>query len=275
MRPSGFAPIVGALAVLAGAAFLLIVGSMPGMATRNIVAYLVGLAMGFGALWISRRSWGLPLLLAGASIVLLLTLIGVETDGVRRWISVGPFTLQPALIVTPLLLASVGSEVARKWRLWLVIPAALIALQPDAASLAALAAGMAVMARKSDGPPFLAAAIIVAALALIAATGVLTPSPVAFVEGTASTAFTSGPAAMALHLAAIVLMAAAPLNRRSPSGGAVAAYFLVCAIIAMLWAFPMPIAGAAPSHLLGFGCAMAILAGERWNKRRPDRACLK
>jgi hypothetical protein len=264
MRRAGLAPpIVGAFAVLAGAAFLWMVGALPGMVTRNVAAYAVGLLIGFGALRLSRWSWGFPLLLGAASLLLLLTLVGVEADGVRRWIALGPITLQPALIVLPMLLAGIGGEEGRKWLPWLAIPAALIALQPDAASLAALAAAMVAMVRKNDGPRTLAATLLVAALAAIALIGMYTPPPVPFVEGTAATALTSGPAAMALHFAAIVLMAAAPLTRRSLSGLAVAAFFIVCAAIAMVWPFPMPIAGAAPSHLLGFGCAMAILAGKR------------
>lgn len=213
MRRAGLAPpIVGGLAVLAGAAFLWMVGALPGMVTRNIAAYAVGLLIGFGAHGLLRKSSGFLLLLSAASLLLLGTLVGVETDGVRRWIALGPITLQPALIVLPMLLAGIGSGEARKWLPWLAVPPVLIALQPDAASLAALAAAMAVMVRKNDGPRTLAATILVAALAVIALIGMLTPPPVAFVEGTAATALTSGPAAMALHFAAIVLMAAAPLT---------------------------------------------------------------
>jgi hypothetical protein len=264
MRQAWLAPpIVGALAVLAGVAFLWVVGALPGMATRNVAAYAIGLAIGFGALRLARWSWGVPVLLAGASLLILLTLIGAEADGVRRWIGLGPVTLQPALVVVPMLVALAGNEQGRKWSPWLVVPAALIALQPDAASLAALAAAMAVTTKKRDGLPMLAATIVATMLASIALIGLATPPPAAFVEGTAATAWTSGAAATGLHLAAIVLMATAALSAKNASGAAVAAYFLVSAAIAMFWAFPMPIAGAAPSHLLGFGCAMAILADKR------------
>lgn len=264
MRGARAIPLaLATLATCVGAAFLWNVGALPGMASRNVAAFVVGLAIGFGALRLSRRHRGSPLLLAGCSLLLLMALFGIEADGVRRWISFGPFTLQPALIVTPMLLALLGSEEGRKWRPWLVVPAALIALQPDAASLGALATGMAVTIRRSDGPQMLAAMLLTAALAALAIIGMRTPPPIAFVEDTVTIAVTSGAVARVLLLAAIVLMALAPLSGKSPSGPAVTAYFLVSAAIAMLWAFPMPIAGAAPSHLLGFGAAMAILADRR------------
>ena len=94
--------------------------------------------------------------------------------------------------------------------------------------------------------------------------GLPTPPPVAFVEGTVGIAVLSGSSAIALHAIAIALMLAALLTRRDPAGASLAAYFGVSVLAAVFMAFPMPVAGAGPSHLIGFGIAIGWLAvGDR------------
>jgi hypothetical protein len=104
-----------------------------------------------------------------------------------------------------------------------------------------------------------AGAFILAILSLIMA-GMPTPPPVAFVEGTIEIALLSGATAVALHVVTIALMLAALLSLRDPTGASLAAYFGVTALAAVFMAFPMPVAGAGPSHLIGFGIAIGWLA---------------
>ena len=76
-----------------------------------------------------------------------------------------------------------------------------------------------------------------------------------------------------LHFAAIALMIAALLSRTDPAGLALAAYFTIATLAAAFWAFPMPVAGAGPSHLVGFGIATGWLATHRhWHgaAEQPD-----
>ena len=75
--------------------------------------------------------------------------------------------------------------------------------------------------------------------------------------------------AMLLHFAAIVLMIAALLSQSSQAGFALAAYFATAAIVAIFWAFPMPVAGAGPSHAIGFGIAIGWLAAHRQRGPAP------
>jgi len=70
----------------------------------------------------------------------------------------------------------------------------------------------------------------------------------------------SGTPAILLHLAATSLMIAALVSRHDPAGIALAAYFAVSTIAAVFLAFPMPVAGAGPSHLIGFGIAIGWIA---------------
>ena len=277
-RSAGAAPLaLGALAVALGAAFLWSVGALPGMVTRNIAAFVIATPMGWAAHHLSFRRHGASALFVMATAILALVLAnGIEIDGVRRWVAIGPVTLQAALILAPLLLSIVASHEGRHWRFAILLPILLVALQPDAATMLALAAGTAALMAGTSGlsrrgwtgrrAAIAAAAIAVAAIGLLIA-GVQTPPPVAFVEGTASIAMISGPMASMLHFLAIALMLAALLSRTDAAGLALAAYFATAALAAAFWAFPMPIAGAGPSHLLGFGIAVGWLVAHRRRSR--------
>lgn len=270
MRAADAAPLVlGSLAVAAGAAFLWNVGALPGMASRNIASFLLGLLLGWSAHHVGHRRLGAELLFAAASAIFLLVLLrGIELDGVKRWLSIGPVQLQPALILGPLLLALVASREGRHWRVAILIPLLLVALQPDAATSVALAIGVAALmvdasSRSARGWSRRRIAIAVLSLSLATAglllAGIRTPPPVAFVEGTVGIAVLSGSLAIALHILAALLAVAALISRRNPAGLALAAYFAVSLVAAVFWAFPMPVLGAGPSHLIGFGLAVGWL----------------
>ena len=274
MRRAGATPLVlASLAVATGAAFLWNVGALPGMVTRNIAAFGLGLALGWAAHHLSYRRHGAAILFSvGTAILALVLAVGIEIDGVRRWLDLGPAIVQPALILSPLLLAIVASREGRHWRIAILIPVLLVAWQPDAASMLALAVGVAALMAGASGVArrgwtgrrlaITAGALGFAAIGLALA-GIQTPPPVAFVEGTVAIAALSGPIAGFLHFAAIALMIAALLSRADPTGLALAAYFTVATLAAVFWAFPMPVAGAGPSHLLGFGIATGWLATHR------------
>lgn len=271
MRMTGATPLaLGSLAVMAGAAFLWNVGALPGMVSRNVSAYLVGLVLGWAGHRVAHLRHGAEALFAIATAVLVLVLvIGIELDGVKRWLSLSMFHLQPALILSPLLLAVAASREGRHWRALVLVPLALVAAQPDAATSVALATGVAVLMAAASWRSrrgwsqrriaTAAGALCLAVLGLIIA-GIPTPPPVAFVEGTIEIALLSGPPAMILHFLATALMLAALLSRNDVAGATLAAYFAISAIAAIFLAFPMPVAGAGPSHLIGFGIAIGWLA---------------
>ena len=271
MQRSGAAPLTfGTLAVIAGALFLWNVGALPGMVSRNCASYLLGLLLGWACHHAAHRRYGAETLFALASLLLAaVLLVGIELEGVKRWLPLGPVHVQPALILAPLLLAVVASREGRHWRAMVLVPLALIVAQPDGATSVALAAGIAVLMAAASSQSrrgwsqrriaVAAGAFILAVLGLIVA-GIPTPPPVAFVEGTVEIALLSGAPAIGLHVVTIALMLAALLGRHDPAGTSLAAYFGVSAIAAVFLAFPMPLAGAGPSHLIGFGIAIGWLA---------------
>lgn len=180
-----------------------------------------------GANRISARNVGAVALFALATAILAVVLIvGIEVEGVRRWLAIGPLQLQPGLIVAPLILALVASKANRHWGLAALVPLALVAVQPDAATAAALAPGIAVVATAnlsarrgwSSGGIWLAFAAPALAILALLFLSLRTPPPVAFVEGTGQLALISGPVAFVLNLAAILLALAAMLARNSTAG---------------------------------------------------------
>lgn len=272
MRPGIVPPFLATLAVACGAAFLISIGALPGMATFNGLSFLVGLAFGWTTHWLARLRHGAAILFGFASIILALVLVaGTTLDGVTRWLPLGPLNVQPALILSPLLLAIVAGREGRHWRVAILVPILLVALQPDAATVLALAAGTAIIAaaasvRSTRGwtPRRIALASGAAMIAIVVLiwSGIQTPPSVAFVEGTVELARQSGPTAMLLHAATPLLMMSALLSA-GQGGPALAAYFAIAAAAAVFWAFPMPLAGAAPSHAMGFGLAIGWVASQR------------
>lgn len=276
----GLAPLVlGCLAAAAGSAFLWDVGALPGMISRNLIALLLGLIAGWGAHKLAHVAHGAAILFGFATAILLWVVVGgIELDGVRRWLALGPLTMQPALILVPLLLAITASREGRHWRVAILLPLLLVALQPDAATMIALAGGIAALMAASSIQSTrgwtarriatAAGALCLTVIALVVA-GVQTPPPVAFVEGTMDLAWVSGTAAIGLHLIAILLTIGALLSGGGAAGAALAVYFALAVLAAAFWAFPMPVVGAGPSHLIGFGIAIGWLA-ERHSKSRES-----
>lgn len=261
MARRGAALGAGTVAVLAGIVFLLLVGAPTGMAVRNGAAYATGIAL--GALGLAaqprRLSPFLPRYLLTLVMLVVVLVAGVTVDGVQRWIRLGPLTLQPALILLPALLATIGDDKVGMKRAALLLPAALLALQPDAGTLGALALALTVMTLQQRSPLGVVAAAGTAALAGWTIVTLDNPAPVLFVEATAELALANGPLALALHLGASLLMlvpfAIAPTRRGRP----LLAFVAALTVAGLLDAFPMPLAGGAISPLIGYGAALALL----------------
>jgi hypothetical protein len=145
----------------------------------------------------------------------------------------------------------------------------MFALAAGVAALMAGASGLSQRGWTARRLAITAAALWVAVIGL-AFSGIQTPPPVAFVEGTVGLALLSGPFGGMLHFAAIALMIAALLSRTDPAGLALAAYLTVATLAAVFWAFPMPVVGAGPSHLIGFGIATGWLATHRQLQGRGE-----
>lgn len=263
------------VAVVAGATVLAAIGAPSRMMLVNGAALLIGLA-GVGLIGVCRRAGvtrrvGDVALLGASALLPLTALVGPEANGVARWLMVSGLTIQPSLIVVPLL--ALGAAMCpSQARIAAVIVAAVgLALQPDPGGAAMLLLGLVMpllpgeRRRSIDliGP--LAAAIGFA----VAQTRTVELPPVPFVEQVVQDALRSGPLAALLALAAALLMlvpgVAGP--RRAPQLAFIGVW-VAAVTMALLGPYPTPVLGFGGSGVLGFVLGAGLLAFETPALRR-------
>ncbi|WP_035510273.1 rod shape-determining protein RodA [Halobacillus karajensis] len=128
---------------------------------RQLIWYAIGAALMLGLAYFDYElltRWAFPLYLASLSLLFLVPFIGITKNGSQRWISLGVFDLQPSefmKITLILCLAHLFQKMGQeklpfgrsvlptlKGLLYILVPAALVLLQPDlGSSLMILAAG--------------------------------------------------------------------------------------------------------------------------------------
>jgi len=200
--------------------------------------------------------------------------------GVHRWVSLGPFLLQPAAIVIPLFLICTGSSPRSVVWIFAFTTVTLLALQPDPASATALLAGMVV--RRAFGKERVSA-FEWTATALLLALVVFSwsrkdPLPqVQHVEGILALARSINPALARGGLISLlvlplpfVICARAPSCEKATSAS-LAAYFVVLELVCITGRFPVPIMGYGASLVIGYVLALAWLANELRARRRMAR----
>lgn len=199
-------------------------------------------------------------LLASASAVAILwapLAIGPETEGISRWIALGPVRLHSGMLAVPVLLALLF-HVGERTRIVIIsASAAALAMQPDRASALALAGGVAAIAI-ADGGRASRVATGVSLAALIATMANPDPlAPVPFVEHVLQDAWRAN--AWAGILLTVVLSAALILPVLADRAFApVAAAMAGFAIASLLGPYPTPLIGAGASAILGFGLCVAL-----------------
>ena len=210
-----------------------------------------------------------PETVACAVVVLLAAslLLGPETEGVRRWIAIGPVRLHCGMLILPALAAALP-HLARPYGAATVAAcAALILLQPDLASASALFLGVVAGSSgiRPDGYVLLMRGS--AAAGLVAAAFRPDPlSSVRFVETALADGWSVSPllgAAMAASLAAAVLIAPSILTRTAPqlrhSARGLTAAMAGFVGLSLILPYPQPLIGFGASPILGFGLALAVL----------------
>ena len=208
-----------------------------------------------------------PFLLLSAAILLAASIFGPETNGMRRWIPVGPILIQPALILVPAMLVTF----TRKPSCWatcgVIVAAIALALQPDRAVSGALLVGLGtITAITRDKHVF--AATLVAAIAWIIA--MLRPDSlpaVAFVEGVYLQSFQMNAAmGILICLGALAMLAPIFVGWRKYRQSAKALPYLAALtcwlglmIAALLGNYPTPLVGYGASAILGYFLSLIFL----------------
>lgn len=252
-------------AVLCGCALLVVLGAPQRMPLMNFAALLIGLVAA-QIIWLLRGAdprvadWAL----LGAGLALPLTaVLGPQADGVARWLVVAGLTIQPGMIVVPIVALGLASR-PNKLRVAAVGVAALgTALQPDvgAATMLLLGVGAAAIRTRSPGPA-LASLFALAGTAVAFARPTNLP-PVAFVEHVLADSIAYGIGASLLALAgAILLFLPALLARSAVPTELPMAFAGVWAgghLAALAGPYPTPVIGFGGSAVVGYLLCLSLM----------------
>ncbi|MFL9840362.1 hypothetical protein ABS767_05250 [Sphingomonas sp. ST-64] len=141
-RALGVACAIGA--VLLGLVYMALAGAPTRYFGMNVGALALGLMVlaGFGrALAPGQGRWdGAIVAMAGA--LLATALFGPDIDGVSRWVSVAGLSIQPSLILLPVMIVAFAHSRSAMSTRGLVVAAAAMALQPDRAMAGMLVLGL-------------------------------------------------------------------------------------------------------------------------------------
>jgi hypothetical protein len=267
-----------------GLLYMAIAGAPLGYLAFNVGA----LAIGFLGVAIVGQAPRLPigavsLVLGG--LLLATTLLGVTVDGATRWVSLGGLSIQPSLIVLPVLALAFAGAGDRLALLGILAASAALALQPDRAMAGALAAAMLALVLVRPAANHLIA--LAASSAGFAATMVQidVQGAMPFVDRIFYSAFHVHPlAGLAVLAGAVILLVPAALGMlRDPEHRAVHATFggmwLAILVAAALGNYPTPLVGYGGSAIIGYVLCLAALpraresrAGRRTGRQQRDHA---
>jgi hypothetical protein len=248
-----------ALPTLGGLAYLLFYDAPARLIAVNAGALALSLAWTIWGRLPSGHRARLGLATAAAGAMFLPLLFGPEVGGVSRWLGVGLVLLHTGALLLPLVIV-LAAGAARFGPSLLALAMVALALQPDAATLAALAAASAVLAATNRS---LGYALVAAAGAALAALtfGRGTLEPQLFTEGVLAQVWRSAPVA-ALTLGSLLFVAAPWLLARAPhlaraEGLALAAMLVTLGAMASIAPFPYPLIGYGASPIIGLALALS------------------
>lgn len=207
----------------------------------------------------------------GAALALFLPLVtGPEMGSVARWLPAGPVSLHSGALLLPMIAVIAARE--RAWGpLLLALAGAALAMQPDAAALAALAAASAVLGVVHRSSGFACVAAGAAAMAALTF-GAGTLEPQVFTENVLPhVAGRSALSAAALGLVLFALplwhLVVDPQAGRS-EGLTMATLLATFGVMAVIAPFPYPLIGYGAAPILGFGLALG--ASRHTANGQPD-----
>lgn len=254
-----------AAAVLSGCALLVVMDAPARMPMMNGAAFLIGLAL-LGVLHAAKRlgadarqgDWAVICL---ALILPATALAGPEMNGVSRWLVLGGITIQPALIITPLLALAFCARRTLTLLLAVAVASVGLTMQPDPGAAAMLLFGLsAPLALRGNRSAIAAWAAIIsaAALAISLARAVSLP-PVAFVEQMLTDAVAQGPlpALLALLSVACLFLPARAGSRRTAY--AFAGVWAGALGASLVGDYPTPVVGFGGSAVLGYVLSVGFL----------------
>lgn len=251
------------LAIGLGAAVMAQAGVPLSIWIRNPVAWLAAAGV---AIFLGQRGWIAGSMAPAALIVLAISLLGPDMEGVRRWLDLGPVQLNAAALVLPAAIAAFPRANPFIAIVSFALIAGILAIQPDISQLAGYSIAALVLFGARFGLAGAIGALVIGGGAI--ALCLTRPDPldaVPHVEGIFLLAWAQSPALALTMAAALASAALSPLLLwRTPGfrwpALALGLYFATTALACALGAYPAPLAGYGLSFVIGWWLAIPTLA---------------
>lgn len=230
---------------------------------RNPIAWLLAGAV---ALFLASRGWLGAWLAPVAAIIIALSLIGPDQQGVHRWLDLGPVQLNAAALVLPAAIVAFVRTPAVVAIPSFAIIGGLLAWQPDISQLAAFALATTLLCAARFGWKGAALALLLSAAAIALCLSRPAPlAPVPHVEGIFTLAWTQSPVLAIAMAVSLALVALSPLllRKSAPAALALTAYFAATSLAFLLGAYPAPLAGYGLSFVIGWWLGFAAVSGRQ------------
>ncbi|WEK47397.1 MAG: hypothetical protein P0Y56_03675 [Candidatus Andeanibacterium colombiense] len=249
-----------ALAILAGIGFMALEHAPSAYIAVNGMALVAALALLLltPATAGQRHAGAIGI---AALAVLGASLLGPDSDGVHRWIALGPLRLNSAMLALPALSIAAVLAQPRVGALLVAIAALVIAFQPDRAAALALLCGATPLLGRAPRWPGVAACLAAAIALTICWLRPDALAPVPFVEGVLQAAWIAHPVAGAAITAGLCAALLVPLRLAGsrPAALALGGTLVGFTLSSLFGAFPTPLAGYGASAILGYAAAFALL----------------
>lgn len=253
------------VATASGIAFMAAGGAPPRMMLLNGIALAIGLTViGLPRMRSSLRAQDIAMTVA-AAILCCAALYGPASDGIRRWLTVGPIVVHAAMLLLPVMLVVHARSPRVVSTATLSIAALALAIGPDRGSALAFvvaACALAGIRRGRHDAIVLGVGMIAFVVTLVRPD---TLAGVRFVETVFGDAWRLSPAigvAVTIGLTALLLPLAA-VRRVSPDDRAIIGTFAAWTggliLAALIGAYPTPVVGAGASAILGYAIGMVGL----------------
>ena len=263
-RVMGIACATGA--VLLGLSYMVVAGAPSRYLGVNAGALFIGLTMLalLGRTTQLGQKWTSVAIMAMAGALLATALFGQAVDDTARWVSLGGLSIQPTLILLPLMIVAFARGRDTLATAAIIVAAAAIALQPDRAMAGMLAASLAVLlSMRPDRHIIAAFGASIASFAITLARADTLPAA-AYVDQILYSSFDvhvmAGAAVLGgsilLLIPAILGWRSDPVNRETYA--VFGAVWLTAVVAAALGNYPTPIVGYGGSAIIGY--ALSLLA---------------
>lgn len=258
--------LLAPIAPLAVGVIIMRGGGVPvGIWLSNVAAAAVGLSFAAWALLVpgvaTRCRVALRWAVLLAVVLLGASLLAAGTEGVHRWLPIGPVQIHAgALLLPPLLVALFEIPWVMSVVAAFAVQAVLL-LQPDAAQAVSFCAawiGIAVARRETRAGEVIVLSILLGAACLLRSDPL---EPVPYVEGIVGMAAAQASALAAVAVVSLaVLPLAVALSLEGRHGVVLAVYIVGLLIAAWLGNHPVPVLGYGVSPILGYYCAVTMAA---------------